>query len=93
MSVFRLPAPPEARMLKDFEDVKAYLVAQQTWANDLVRNLELNLTQITQQAGVGYLPTNYTTKRDLDGSTAVLADAVNVLCTLIKDFKNVSKIG
>lgn len=41
----------------------------------------------------GWIVSNYTATRELDGSTATLSDVVNVLCTLINDLKQTGHLG
>ena len=94
MRIFRLPTPPEAQFLQATPDeLRDYCKAMQAWANELVRSLELNLGEITQQAGVGWTVTNPTQNRTLDSAADALGTVRNQLGTLVSDLKQRSFIG
>jgi len=58
-----------------------------TTLNVTTSTLERYLTEITQAAAIGYSTSNITETKTLNGSTASLADVINVLGTLIDVLK------
>lgn len=64
------------------------------WANALKLTLETTLVQLQQQAGSGYFVTGYTLNtRSYDNTAPSVTQIGNLLCTLINDLRNVSKLG
>ena len=59
------------------------------WVVNDMTDINRALRELTNTLSIrsGYSGVNYTQKRTLDKNTAVLADVVNVLCTLIEDLK------
>jgi|TARA_R110000744_G_scaffold118358_2_gene221090 hypothetical protein len=55
--------------------------------NITTNTLEKYLTEINQAAAIGYSTSNITETKTLNGSTASLADVINVLGTLINVLK------
>lgn len=76
----RLPSPPTAY--------------NSQWANQLVNQLELNLSNTNLAASSdNYTTTNVTVDRTLDADSTTLAEVADVLGTLITDLKDRGIIG
>tara|TARA_R100001244_G_scaffold100516_1_gene75025 strand:- start:31 stop:285 length:255 start_codon:yes stop_codon:yes gene_type:complete len=64
------------------------------WANQLVNQLELNLSNTNLAASIdNYIMTNVTADRVLDADSTTLAEVADVLGTLVNDLKNRGVIG
>ena len=64
------------------------------WANQLINQLELNLSSTNLAASSdNYTMANVTADRALDADSTTLAEVADVLGTLINDLKNRGVIG
>ena len=76
----RLPSPPN--------------LYDQRWANQLVRQLEQNISSTNLAASSSrYTVTNVTTDRALDADSTSTAELADVLGTLITDLRDRGVIG